>query len=205
MKPTMSASVEPEAVGEAPHRRASGLPNSSMSTPLGETMIFSGGDAARGSGPAAAPRRSPPPRRRGARHRSRSCGSAGSGPSPRGRCRCRPPHPPRRRGSRRPAAGRAAAPPAERRARSSTGRMGVELVRLPFLDQPVEPVGQRPDLAPFAERRGRRLGFGRAVEGDAVDDLRIRPLASPGAARSGRRRPSPCASCALTMARVRKA
>ncbi len=190
MKPTVSASARPEARWRRARSAASGLPNRSMSTPLGETMIFSGAMPRR-SDPAAAPRRSPPPRRRGGRPRSRAAGSGGSGPSPRGRCRCRPRHPPRRRGSRRPGAGRGAAPRGSAPSAVSTGAVGVELIGLPFLDQPVEPVGQRPDLPPFAERRGRRLGAGRAVEGDAVDDLRVRPRPARGAGRSGRRPPAP--------------
>ena len=65
------------------------------------------------------------------------------------------------------------------------GRMDVELVRLPLFDQAVEPRGERADLAPFAQRRGRSGYHRRSEEGDAVDQFRVAAactLANPGQA-----------------------
>jgi hypothetical protein len=74
----------------------------------------------------------------------------------------------------------------ERGKRVQNRGMDVQLVRLPFRDEPIEPLRERPDLPPFAQRRrsGRRLR--RPVKTDAVDRFRVGPgHAVPRAGQAG--------------------
>ena len=192
MKPTVSASSSPRLSREGGVARRTRLPNSSMSTPFGDDHDLVRRRCRGRSGRRAARRRSPPPRRPCAPHGSRAAGSAGSAPSPRARCRCRPPHPPRRRGSRRPAAWPRRRATGKAASAVSTGEWAWSWSGRQSSTSRSSRVRQRPDLAPFAERRRRRRrAFGVRWKVMPSTTSGSGPVAPRGAARSGRPRPSP--------------